>query len=560
MFAGFRKYQKYIWIGAIIVVIPSFVIFFSPDARWRRNARDVQLGSINGKPITPDQYLAAQKEAYLSYFFRNGQWPDRNAKQFGFDEERETYGRLLLIEQLKQLNVQVSTESAAALARDFLFRIAGTNAPPDRILDVLYQRILRPNGLTKLDFERYIRHEAGIFHLVSMAGIPGKLVTPQEAERLYRFENQQVMVDVVFFNASNYLSSVSEPDFNTLSQFYSNNMANYRLPERVQVAYVKFNLTNYFNEADQELNKVTNLTQRLREVYLQRGTNYFKDANDKVLSEPEALEKLKQEFRESLAHDAAIKKAYEFVNKLPESGANLQTFLSVASSNNLAVNYTEPFDEDGPTNMKVSEKFIRVAFSLTKEEPVALNPIEVEDGAVIIALKEKFPSTIPPFEVVKDKVLADYKRQQALDIAQTRGKIFYNSLTNALASGKTFTEACLNSKLTPISLPPFSRATRALENVELPVSLSEIKRVAFELQEKQASNFIPTREGGMIIYVRAFLPIDEQKMQKELPQYIASIRQQRLYEAADLWLQKQRQAMQMVMPERKREASTKSAG
>jgi Holliday junction resolvase-like predicted endonuclease len=49
-------------------------------------------------------------------------------------------------------------------------------------------------------------------------------------------------------------------------------------------------------------------------------------------------------------------------------------------------------------------------------------------------------------------------------------------------------------------------------------------------------------------------------MQKELPQYIASIRQQRLYEAADLWLQKQRQAMQMVMPERKREANTKSAG
>ncbi|MGB9603661.1 MAG: SurA N-terminal domain-containing protein, partial [Limisphaerales bacterium] len=218
MFAGFRKYQKWIWVGAIIVVIPSFVIFFSPDARFRRDRRDVSLGSINGKAITPDQYLNAKKEAYLSFFFRHGQWPDRNeaVKQFGFDEERETYGRLLLIEKLNDMGINVSTETAAALARDFLIRIAGTNAPPNQILDVLYQKILRPNGLTKLDFERYIRHEAGIFHLVSVAGVSGKLVTPQEAEQIYRRENQEVLVDIVFFNASNYISSVTDPDPQTL--------------------------------------------------------------------------------------------------------------------------------------------------------------------------------------------------------------------------------------------------------------------------------------------------------------------------------------------------------
>jgi len=78
MFASFRKYQKWIWVGAIIVVIPSFVIFFSPDARFRRDRREVSLGSINGKAITPEQYLNAKKEAYLSFFFRHGQWPDRS--------------------------------------------------------------------------------------------------------------------------------------------------------------------------------------------------------------------------------------------------------------------------------------------------------------------------------------------------------------------------------------------------------------------------------------------------------------------------------------------------
>lgn len=553
MFAGFRKYQKWIWVGAIIVVIPSFVIFFSPDARWRRDRREVDLGSINGKPITPEQYLSAKKEAYLSFFFRHGQWPDRSeaAKQFGFDEERETYGRLLLIEKLNDMGVNVSTESAAALARDFLVRVAGTNAPPNQILEALYQKILRPNGLTKLDFERYIRHEAGIFHLVTIAGVPGRLVTPQEAEQIYRRENQEVLVDVVFFNASNYISSVPNPEPQVLSQFYSNNMASYRLPERVQVAYVKFELSNYLAEAKTELSKITNLTQRLREVYLQRGTNYFKDADGKPLSEEAAIEKLKGEFLESIAHDISMKKAFEFVSKFPESGVNLQTFVSIATSNNLVVQYTEPFDEDGPENLRVPNKFVNIAFSLTREEPVSLSPIEGEDGTYVIALRDRLPSIVPPLEAIKEKVIADYKRQQALDIAQTRGKIFYNTLTNAIALKKSFTEACLDAKYSPVSLPPFSRSTRALENVQLPVNLNEIKRVAFDLAPGQVSQFIPTREGGMIIYVRSVLPIDEQKMHKELPQFIASIRQTRLYEAADLWLQKQRQAMQMVVPERK---------
>ncbi|MGC8828704.1 MAG: peptidyl-prolyl cis-trans isomerase [Verrucomicrobiia bacterium] len=556
MFAGFRKYQKWIWVGAIIVVIPSFVIFFSPDARFRRDRRDVSLGSINGKAITPDQYLNAKKEAYLSFFFRHGQWPDRNeaVKQFGFDEERETYGRLLLIEKLNDMGINVSTETAAALARDFLIRIAGTNAPPNQILDVLYQKILRPNGLTKLDFERYIRHEAGIFHLVSVAGVSGKLVTPQEAEQIYRRENQEVLVDIVFFNASNYISSVTDPDPQTLSQFYSNNMASYRLPERVQLAYVKFELTNYLAEADAELAKVTNLTQRLREVYLQRGTNYFTDSNGKPLPEQAALEKLKEEFRESVARDVSMKKAFEFVNKLPENGANLQIFLSLASSNNLTVHYTEPFDEDGPANMRVPDKFTRIAFSLTRDEPVSLSPIEGEDGTYVIALKDRLPSTVPPLAAISDKVIADYKRQQAIDIAQTRGRIFYNTLTNALAANKSFTEICLESKYTPVSLPAFSRSTRTLEKVQIPIGLAEIKRVVFDLEPGKVSQFIPTRDGGMIVYLRSVLPIDEQKLQKELPQFITSIRQTRLYEAADLWLQKQRQAMQMVIPERKRDS------
>ena len=59
MFGSFRKHQQWIWILGVIVIIPSFVIFFSPDAKWNRGFRGgrekVDLGSFNGKPIQRDR-------------------------------------------------------------------------------------------------------------------------------------------------------------------------------------------------------------------------------------------------------------------------------------------------------------------------------------------------------------------------------------------------------------------------------------------------------------------------------------------------------------------------
>src|SRR4051794_39249592 len=56
MFGSFRKHQKWIWIAGVIVIIPSFVVFFSPDARLKGSGGGNQAtgnhGTINGKPIS----------------------------------------------------------------------------------------------------------------------------------------------------------------------------------------------------------------------------------------------------------------------------------------------------------------------------------------------------------------------------------------------------------------------------------------------------------------------------------------------------------------------------
>src|SRR6185436_11262120 len=109
----------------------------------------------------------------------------------------------------------------------------------------------RPAGLGEEDLERFIRHELALQQLISVAGLSGKLVTPQEAQSIYEREHQEVAAQAVFFSASNYLASVSAPP-EAVSQFYTNQMARYRLPDRVQVSYVKFGISNYLAEATKQ--------------------------------------------------------------------------------------------------------------------------------------------------------------------------------------------------------------------------------------------------------------------------------------------------------------------
>src|SRR5438034_7404549 len=55
------------------------------------------------------------------------------------------------------------------------------------------------------DFWRYMRHEAELQQLFNVVGASAKLLSPREAEILYRKEHEQASTEVVGFWATNYL-------------------------------------------------------------------------------------------------------------------------------------------------------------------------------------------------------------------------------------------------------------------------------------------------------------------------------------------------------------------
>jgi hypothetical protein len=538
MLGTIRRHQTWLWVIIVTLTISSFLFFFSPYSKMSGPKRGkVDLGMVNAHPITKDEFQAAERDIYLRYLITHGNWPHRDpeAKRMGFDANRETYNQLLLVEKMKDLNIEVSNDAVARLAAQIL-----GSTPYESFVE----KRLKPEGFQGSDFERFIRRELGIQQLIAVLGLSGKLITPQEAEARYRRERQDLATDAVFFNGSNYLASVVvTPE--SVGRFYTNQMPRYRLPDRVQVRYVQFELTNFFAEADQELAKMTNLNALVERVYEERGTNYYREAK----SPADAKERIRSDMRRELAVRGARKMAATFASELAEqSPQRAGNFDQIAANSNLTVKVTAPFDiQDGPMELRVPATFSRAAFALTELEPFG-NPVVGDEAVYVIGFQKKWPSEIQPLASIQEQVAADFRFTQAIQMARQAGTNFSTTLTAGLAQGKTFSAVCAEANVKPVTLPPFSLATRTLPEVEDRVNLGLLKQIAFATPPGKTSDFIPTSDGGLVLHILSRLPMDEAKLKTELPAYLNYVRQSRQGEVFNDWFRKQMELGYLQIP------------
>lgn len=530
MFGTIRKHSKWLWLVIIVLTVISFIYWGAgPGSSLEGVGGRSTLGTINGEPITIEDFQAAQREVYLQFFFRNGQWPDKVGKRLGFDEEKETYIRLLIIRKMKEFGVHAKSEAVAKAASQ-LMRSLNRGNPTS--LDQFAKQYLAPR-LSIQDFERYLRHELGIQQLIAVTGVSGELVTPQEVRSLYARENEELSAQAVFFSASNYLAGLAvTPE--VILQFYTNNMSRYRLPERLQVSYVKFLATNFWEEAVKEINQVTNLTEQLELLYQQRKTNLVN-----ATSPEEFKANILKEEQRKMALFKARKQAHAFATELfdmsPVQADNIE---KLAAAKGLTVAITQPFSRiQGPAELQVGEEFAEKAFKLTATDPFAGDPVLGFDEAYVIALKARLPSENPPFESVQERVTEDHRFQEALRAAHQAGQAFYTTLTNGLAAGKGFVAICTEAKLQPVLPPPYAVSTQELPEIEKHVNLQQFKQATFTAAIGKPTSFIPTREGGFIAVVQAKLPLDTAKMNAALTDFTRAVRQTRQNEAFNDWFQ-----------------------
>jgi hypothetical protein len=530
MIGTIRKHSKWLWVVIITLTVISFIYWGSAPGTRGGGGRAVgDFGSINGKKITQQQYVDAFHEFQLFYLFRYGTWPDKKSNLTQSDIDRETYIRLLLIQKASDLGIYVGLDTAAALGNQMLSSF-GRNGQIVSVTEFAKQ-VLQPQGLTVADFENFCSHDAAIRQLVESIGSSGALITPQEAAGIYQREHQEVASQAVFLSARSYLSSVPVTPA-AVAQFYTNYLAEYRLPDRVQVNYVAFELSDFLAQSKAEWAK-TNFDAQVDAVYLQYGAQAFPDAKTPADA--------KVKIRDMMIHQRALTdaraQANDFAstvfNLAPASAGNLAT---VAKQKGYKVQTTAPFSaETGPQEFAAPEGFTKIAFGLTPDEPF-VNPIVSTNAVYVIALARQLPSEIPSFASIQTQVTQDYQMQQATVLAREAGTNAYIRLTVAMAGGKSFAAACAAAGLQPQSLPPFSISTRELPALAGRAELNQVKQAAFTTAAGHISNFVETDDGGFILFVQSQLPVDQSVMNAELPQFVETLRRNRENEAFQTWL------------------------
>jgi peptidyl-prolyl cis-trans isomerase D len=531
MIGTIRKHSALLWWTIIPITIISFVIFMgSGPMRGRGERSSGDFGSINGKKVTQQQYVDALNEFKLYYFFNygNGTWPDKKNNISQKDIERSIYQRLLLTQKASDLGIHVGLDTAAEMANQLLRRFGrnGQIVP----MDEFAKQVLQPEGLAVTDFENFVRHDIAIQQLVQSIGSSGALVTPQEAAGIYQREHQELASQIVFFSAKNYVSSVTvTPE--AVANFYTNYLAEYRLPDRVQVNYVAFDVSNFLAQSKAEWAK-TNFDAQIDAVYLQYGAQAFPDAKTPA----DAKVKIRELMIRQRALTSARAQANEFASTVfnlePARADNLAT---VAKQKGLSVQTTAPFAaETGPQEFAAPEGFTKTAFGLTPDEPFA-NPIVSTNAIYVIALARQLPSEIPSLADIRARVTQDFQMQQATVLAREAGTNDYIKITISMAAGKSFAAACTADGLPPQTLPPFSMSTRELPELGERADLNQLKQAAFTTAVGHVSNFQETDTGGFVLFVQSQLPVDQAVMNAELPQFTETLRRSRENEAFNEW-------------------------
>jgi len=531
MIGTIRKHSSWLWWVVAGLTIISFIWWGASPATRNGGAAISGFGTIYGKKITTEDYNAAEREYFIYYWRQHAEFPDRTAKVTHADIERETYTRLLLSAKAKELGIHVSNDAEVIEANNFLRGLGrdGEAAP----MSLFLEKVLQPEGLDASDFQRFIADNLAIDQLIHVMGMSGALVPPQEAGQLFERENQQYSAQAVFFSASNYLSrvSVTTP---AVGLFYTNYMAHYRLPDRAQVNYLAFDLTNFAAAAEQKLGK-TNIAAQAESYYAQKGADAVPDAK----TPEEAKAKIREMIVRQAAAVSAEDAAKEFLKTLfamsPVSADNLVT---LAKTNGLTVHTTSPFsEEDGPQEFLAPPELIKDAFELNADSPFSIKPIRGTDAIYIIALANRLPSEIPPLDLIRDRVERDYQYLQAALQARTAGTNFYYGAIVKMATGQTFAQVALAAGQTPFSLKPFSLTTQDIPEAAGHADVREILNTAFTTQPGHISPFELTAEGGFVLFVKSILPVDEQLKSSELPKYLLQLRHQHEMEAFNIWLQ-----------------------
>ncbi len=496
-----QKWGPWILGGVLLLLVPSFVVMFSPSAAIKQQRSE--LPTIAGKPVNFSDFQNSKGVVLTEAVFNSGRQPPRTL-EFEDQINIQAAQRLVLMRKAKEFGISASDDEVVQQLRMLpAFLNDQKQFDPDR-----YQRylnFLNNLGISETQLGETIREQIMMARLRALIATAVK-VTPSELKLAYTPLHEETAIDYVEFNAADQKEKFDVKD-DEARAFYDLNKEKFRKPAEVKVREV------YFTISDAR-KSITLGEDEIGEYYELNKNKYLDDQK-----KPKPLAEVKDEVKKDLLDLRAERHAGDLatgfsVKLVHEPGTARPDFTKIAAEFGLTPHETDFFGLRGEVaGVNAGPAFNQAAFSLSPEVPFS-DPVRGEDGYYVLEYIASQPSEVPPFEQVKERVVELLKQQHARDAAAKLGRELAAKVKEAVAAGKNFNVVCASLGVKPITPEPFSIAQ---ETTNIPFA-SRIKDMALGMPTNAVSDFILTADGGLFFHVKQRTPPNNEDFEKNKAQ------------------------------------------
>ena len=457
-------------LGAIVVVF----VFWGVGSR--RQQRASRVASVNGEPITIEEY----KEAYndilegLKQSFGN-RLTDDVLKAFQINRQAmdRVMNQKVLLQEARRLNFRVTDKELANNIRNVgVFQKAGI-FDADR-----YRRVLVASRLTPESFEEIQRTSMLTEKLRTF--ITGTVkVSEAEALEWFKWQEASVDMDIVLFESDKYENI--EPSQEEIEKHFNDNKESYKTEPKIKVRYLLFDPNVHADQVEIQEEEIS--------AYYNENKNQF--ITPKTVEARHILFKVEANADDKT--DESVKKKAMDVLKLARAGKDFAE---------LAKEYSEgPSKDNGgylgtfPKNAMV-EPFASTAFSMKAGE--ISEPVKTQFGWHLIKVEKVNEASSLPESEAKDKVRQRFKDDRTKTIAYDKAVDVYD----ALFDGDDLLKAAEDRKLTAKTTDFFTR-NGSIEGIK---NSTMFASSAFDLSLMQISEVQEFDDGYYILQVIEKIP------------------------------------------------------
>lgn len=393
MFDSIRSHRRWLMFFMLVLIFPSFV-FFGIQGYNRFIEGDNAVARIGGKPVTPQELDAAQRERIEQ--LRRMFGDNFDAKLFDTPQARAATLDALLSE--RALALEAATEHVFVTEERLREVIASVPAfQRDGKFDYeRYKTLLAAQALSERAFEQRVRDD--LVRQTLLQSVADSTFLPKAvAERLLRIDEEQREVRELRFRPDDFAGRVKVTD-EAIAAYYQANRREFETPETIKAEYVVLSL-------DDVAAQIAAPEAELKAYYEQNKSAYGQP------EERRASHILLTAGEGGTAPDkaGARKKAEELLAQLRR---NPNDFAKLAREFSKDPGSAAKGGDLGffGRNMMV-KAFEDAAFKLKPGEISDI--VETDFGFHIIRVDEIKPATYRPFEAVRADIEREYRRQQA---------------------------------------------------------------------------------------------------------------------------------------------------